>query len=186
MKLSLSLFFFLASDLQLCCSFLLFFSLFFVLSSIVPQKIVVFLMRTLFTAIVIDTYKREALKYEKRPPPTVNWSCIGIIGAIIPSCNPRSNVIESDPIERLPGISHSMALKLVRFELKSVKHLAELKDSNLRLFALKSEFITQQRLMDFRQTAIEALSSRNRDNVDRRGMPKLKRKMDVEIEMTGV
>lgn len=42
--------------------------------------VVVFLMRTLFTAIVIDTYKREAMKYEKRPPPIVVWSCIGIIG----------------------------------------------------------------------------------------------------------
>jgi hypothetical protein len=80
--------------------------------------VVVFLMRTLFTAIVIDTYKREAMKYEKRPPPIVVWSCIGIIGAIIPSCKPRSDIIETDLIHRLPGLSQSMALKLNRFELK--------------------------------------------------------------------
>ena len=142
-----------------------------------------FLMRTLFTAIVIDTYKREALKYEKRPPPTIKWSCIGIVGAIIPSCNPRSTVLPTDPIERLPGISHSMALKLIRFELKTVKDLAELKDSEVRLFALKSEFITQKRLTEFRQSAMESLSSRNRDNVDRRGMAKMNRK---EVEMSSV
>ena len=136
--------------------------------------VVVFLMRTLFTAIVIDTYKREAMKYEKRPPPIVVWSCIGIIGAIIPSCKPRSDIIETDLIHRLPGLSQSMALKLNRFELKTVGDLRSLNDKDLRLFAMKSEFVSKNRLLEFRKAAVQALSHKSKEMMDRRGLPKAK------------
>ena len=123
-----------------------------------------------------DTYKREATKYEKRPPPIVQWSMIGIIGAIIPACNPRTTVIESDPIHRLSGVSQSVALKLLRFNLKTVKQLAELDDKDLKLVVLKSEFINKKRLVGFRKTAVQALSYRSKAMNDRRGLPKAKNK----------
>lgn len=147
-------------DSQLCCSLSLF-SFFPFLS---------------LGSLNSDTYKREATKYEKRPPPIVQWSMIGIIGAIIPACNPRTTVIESDPIHRLSGVSQSVALKLLRFNLKTVKQLAELDDKDLKLVVLKSEFINKKRLMGFRKTAIQALSYRSKAMNDRRGLPKAKNK----------
>lgn len=134
--------------------------------------VVVFLMRTLFTAIVIDTYKREAVKYEKRPPPVVVWTCAGMRGAICPACAPRHIILGSDPIDRLNGISSSMAMKLLRFELKTVRQLADLDDRELRLVALKSAFISRKRLLSFRDIAINALSQESKNNMDLRGKPK--------------
>ena len=127
-----------------------------------------------------DTYKREAIKYEKKPPPIVQWSCIGIIGAIVPSCNPRSIIIESDPLHYLPGVSQNVGLKLLRFNLKTVQHLAELSDKDLRLVVLKSEFISNKRLVEFRKAAIEALSYQSKAIVDRRGLPKAQVKKSVQ------
>ena len=101
---------------------------------------------------------------------------IGIIGAIIPACNPRTTVIESDPIHRLSGVSQSVALKLLRFNLKTVKQLAELDDKDLKLVVLKSEFINKKRLVGFRKTAVQALSYRSKAMNDRRGLPKAKNK----------
>ena len=134
--------------------------------------VAVSLMRTLFAAIVIDTYKREAVKFEKRPPPIVIWSCAGIRGAICPACAPRSIILGSDPISHLNGISSSMAMKLLRFDLKTVRQLADLGDRELRLVALKSAFISKKRLMSFRDIAIGALSQENKSNMDLRGRPK--------------
>ena len=136
--------------------------------------VVVFLMRTLFTAIVIDTYKREAMKYEKRPPPIVVWSFAGVRGAICPGCAPRTVILSSDPISRLNGISSSMALKLLRFDLKTVQQLADLDDKEVRLVALKSAFISKKRLTTFRDIAVSALSQESKDNMDFRGRPKTK------------
>ena len=134
--------------------------------------VVVFLMRTIFTVIVIDTYKREATKYEKRPPPIVVWSCAGVRGAICPACAPREIILGSDPISHLNGISSSMAMKLLRFDLKTVRQLADLDDRELRLVALKSAFVSRKRLLSYRDIAINALSQESKSNMDLRGRPK--------------
>ena len=136
-------------------------------------------------SIPSDTYKREAIKYEKRPPPIVEWSMIGIVGAIVPSCNPRSTIIGADPVHRLPGVSQTVALKLLRFDLKTVKQLAELGDKDLRLYVLKSEFISKKRLEEFRNSAVQALSHQSRAMMDRRGLPKARLKKSKDGEAGG-
>jgi hypothetical protein len=68
----------------------------------------------------------------------------------------------------------------LRFNLKTVQHLAELSDKDLRLVVLKSEFISNKRLVEFRKAAIEALSYQSKTIVDRRGLPKAQVKKSVQ------
>jgi Ca2+-binding EF-hand superfamily protein len=115
---------------------------------------VVLIMRNIFVAIFIDGYRAAAERYERTPPPLIQWSLQGILGAVIKSLEPQDLIRPDDSVIALASVGQTMANRLKRVDIKIVKDLAKLTDRDISLAVSRTAFIGKESLEKLREEAI--------------------------------
>ena len=138
---------------------------------------VVLIMRNVFVAIFIDGYRAAAERYERTPPPMIQWSLQGILGAIIKSLEPQDLVRPDDPVIALASVGQTMANRLKRVDIKIVKDLAKLTDRDISLAVSRTAFIGKESLEKLREEATLLVQAYHDQ--------KLKKLHDEPLEATG-
>ena len=121
--------------------------------------VVVLVLRNIFIAIFIDGYKSAAERYALRPPELVQWTCKGILGAIVPSFQPKDMITPNDPVSHLAEIGKNMGKKLKRVDVKTIKELATMTDRDISIATSKTVFISTDKFNEFRQAAIRVVDA---------------------------
>ena len=70
----------------------------------------------------------------------------GILGAIIPSCQPKDMTYPSDPVFHMKEVGKNMAKKLKRVGVKTISDLATMTDRDISQATGKTVFISTESL----------------------------------------
>ena len=87
----------------------------------------------------------------------------GILGAIIPSCQPKDMTYPSDPVFHMKEIGKNMAKKLKRVGVKTIHDLATMTDRDISQATGKTVFISTEKFIEFRKAAIKIVEAYEND-----------------------
>ena len=87
----------------------------------------------------------------------------GILGAIIPSCQPKDMTYPSDPVFHMKEVGKNMAKKLKRVGVKTISDLATMTDRDISQATGKTVFISTEKFIEFRKAAIKIVEAYESD-----------------------
>ena len=87
----------------------------------------------------------------------------GILGAIIPSCQPKDMTYPSDPVFHMKEIGKNMAKELKRVGVKTIHDLATMTDRDISQATGKTVFISTEKFIEFRKAAIKIVEAYEND-----------------------